>query len=617
MADEAKLIDYLRRVTAELQETRARLQRLEARAEEPIAIVGLACRYPGGVVDPDGLWSLIDARTDAVVDFPSDRGWDLERLYDPDPDRLGTSYTRKGGFLDDAASFDAEFFGIGPREALSIDPQQRLLLEVGWEALESAGIVPASLAGSATGVFAGVMYQDYAWLTRAGHPELEGYKGLNTLGSVASGRIAYSFGLSGPAITIDTACSSSLVTVHLACESLRRGECDLALAGGATVIATPSLFVEFSRQRGLAADGRCKSYSASADGTGWAEGAGILVVERLSDAERNGHPVAGLLLGSAVNQDGASNGLTAPNGPAQVRVIERALEAAGLGPADVDVVEGHGTGTRLGDVIEAEALLAAYGSRRPAERPLLLGSVKSNFGHAQAAAGVAGVIKMLLAMRHGVAPASLNIGEPTAGVDWSSGAVSLLTEPRPWPRSGHPRRAGVSSFGISGTHAHAILQEAPGRLAAPADDSAEEPQLMAWPLSARSERAVRDQAGRLDAHLAAHPELRAVDVAWSLQHTRTRFAQRAVVLGEDRAQLLGGLRAASRGRFSPQLVQRIGPGRGGLAMLVGGEAPGAAVAALDLALAFPVFADAVEEACAAFDEHLEGSLRTAIFSPED
>jgi acyl transferase domain-containing protein len=622
MTDDAKLIEYLRRVTAELQQTRTRLRQLESQAEEPIAIVGMACRLPGGVCCPADLWSLLESQADAVVEFPSDRGWDLAGLFHPDPDHLGTSYTQAGGFLADAASFDADFFGISPREALAMDPQQRLLLEVSWEALEAAGIVPASLHGSSTGVFCGLMYQDYAWLTRAGHPELEGYKGLNSLGSVASGRIAYTLALNGPTLTIDTACSSSLVALHLAGAALQRGECDLALAGGATVMATPSLFIEFSRQRGLAPDGRCKSYADAADGTGWAEGAGILVLERLSDAERNRHPIAGVILGSAVNQDGASNGLTAPNGPAQRQVIELALADAALGPSDIDVMEGHGTGTRLGDVIEADALLSVYGAQRPAHAPLRLGSVKSNIGHTQAAAGAAGVMKMLLAMQHELAPASLHAEVANKAVDWSAGGVSLLTEPHPWPCAGRARRAAVSSFGISGTNAHVILQEAPARRPAGADDDSalERPHLLLWPLSARTELAVREQARRLSERVLAEPQLSDVDVAWSLLHTRTHFAQRLVAVGEDRTQLLAGLRAAGNGRYSPHLEQRIGAQGGAVAVLVSGESIDLA-AVRELAGAYPTYAVALEEACAGFAGPLQDSLRAAVRStgqaPED
>ena len=631
---DTRLITALR--TALKENARLREELDHVTDPEPVAIVGMGCRLPGGVESPEDLWELLTRKGEVVGPLPDDRGWDREALLGEDGTGAGgRSLMREGAFLEDASAFDAELFGISPKEATAMDPQQRILLEVAWEAVEHARIAPSSLADTATGVYVGVTAQEYG--PRMAESVEEGLALTGTMPAVASGRIAYALGLSGPALTIDTACSSSMVALHQAVRALRSGECTMALAGGSAVMTSAGLLVEFTRKGGLSADGRCRAFGAAADGTGFSEGAAMVVLERLSDARRAGRPVLAVIRGSAINQDGASNGLTSPSGPAQRRVIQDALADAGVSPEEVDAVEAHGTGTTLGDPIEALALIEAYGRRREGGRPLLLGSLKSNIGHTQAAAGVSGVIKAVQALRHGLVPATLHADEPTPHVDWDGSGVELVTRHSELHVADRPRRIGVSSFGISGTNAHMIIEQAPAD-ATPAGTEAEAPDAASdaeaeapagaghrvgrhrgpvpWLLSGRSEAALRAQAVRLADHAQADPEADPRDVGLSLATTRAALEHRAAVVGADADAILGGLRSLAAGEPAVGLVTGSSAGFGATAFLFSGQGAQRAGMGRGLHDAFPAFAEAFDAVVEEFDHRLSLPLKDVMWADE-
>ena len=624
MADEEKLRQYLKKVTAELQRSRRQLSSLERREREPVVIIGMSCRFPGGVKSPEELWQLVDKGKDAVSSFPENRGWDPNSIFASDYNHLGGSATGGGGFLHDADRFDAAFFGIDQREALAMDPQQRLLLETSWEALERAGINPTAVRGAPVGVYVGAAYGQYAALLNAMLSEDSDVKDYLTTGgaaSTASGRVAYALGLVGPAVTIDTACSSSLVALHMAGQALHHGDCTLALVGGVTIMATPDIFSEWGRQGLLAPDGRSKPFAAAADGIGFAEGVGMLLVERLSAARRNRHPILAIVRGSAINQGGATNGLTAPSGPAEERLIRQALSDARLTPDQVDVVEADGIGTSIGDPIEVQALLATYGQTRADGRPLWLGSIRSNIGHTQYASGVAGVIKMVMAMRHGRLPRTLHIDRPTPLVDWSAGSVVLLTEPISWPENARPRRAGVSAFGFSGTNAHVILEQPRSGPDTPsasgsAASAAAVHDVLPWVVSAATSSALQAQVHQLRQFIEAHPELAPMDVGYSLAATRSTFRHRAVIVARQRNEFLRGLSALCDDVPADLVVRGEPDSPGKIAFLFFSQSGWPPDAARHLAEAFPAFALALDAICNHLDAVFDRPIRDQIFATE-
>lgn len=628
MASREELHSYLKLAVLELEKTRRRLRDVEAKAREPIAIVAMACRYPGGLDSPDDLWRAVSEGRDLVSGLPTDRGWDIDslyELYDPNAELNDAPYVRAGGFVSDATEFDADFFGISAREAVLMDPQQRLVLESAWEAFERAGIDPSSVRGSDTAVFIGSVGSASG---SSGPVNIDigtedpgvllSYLTTGQISSMTAGRTSYFFGLEGPAATVDTACSSSLVAIHKAIQSLRLGECSLALAGGVTVMASPMAFLVLSGTGGSASDGRCKSFAAAADGAGWGEGVGILLLERLSDAQAKRHPILAVVRGSAVNHDGASNALRAPNGLSQQRVIRRALENAGVEAAEVDAAEAHSTGTPLGDLIEAETLMAMYGQHRPEGRPLWLGSMKSNVTHTQAAAGVGGVIKMVQAMRHGVIPPTLHVDEPNPYVDWLSGGVQLATVSQPWPQKDGARRAAVSAFGLSGINAHLILEEAPELLPGTDDETGQRGDnrvpVIPWIITAKTEEALTTQAIRLVAHLEQHSDFRPVDIGYSLASTRAQFEHRAVIAGRDRDELFDGLRSLAADSISSAVTRGVAGVSTKTAALFPGEGTQSAGMGKQLYSGFPVYANAFDEVCAIFDERMGTPLRDVVFA---
>ncbi|MEP7243281.1 MAG: beta-ketoacyl synthase N-terminal-like domain-containing protein, partial [Gammaproteobacteria bacterium] len=606
--------DVLQSALAAIDGLQAKLAAAQGASREPIAIVGMGCRIPGGVTDAQGYWKVLEGGLDVVGEIPPDR-WDVEAYFDPDPAKLGKSRTKAGGFLDDLSSFEPSFFGMSPREATGVDPQQRLLLEVVWEALENAAIPGDRLDGSQTGVFVGITSMDYSNRIDVSDPARSDiYLATGTALNAAAGRISFTLGLQGPCMAIDTACSSSLVAIHTACQSLRNRESDLALAGGVNAILSPDPFVLISKWGMLSPDGRCKSFDASANGFVRGEGCSMIVLERLSDAVANGRRILGVIRGSAINQDGRSSGLTAPNGLAQQAVVRSALRAANLKATDVSYVEAHGTGTSLGDPIEVEALAAVYGEGRPMSQPFEIGSVKSNIGHLEAASGVTGLIKILLSMQHRKLPASLHVKKPTPAIPWDSLPVKISTELHDWVAPGKRLIAGVSAFGFSGMNAHVIVEEPPA--AAPANAQPAR-QLQILPLSARGEVALAALATRYADHLLAHPEQDLADVCATAATGRAQFVNRVAMVAADRSAMVAQLRAAAEGDTAVIRGQAAVGARVRIAFLFTGQGSQYAGMGRDLYETEPVFRDVLDRCAAVLDPLLERPLRDVMFSDPD